>query len=205
MGTSRAPDGHEPAQMGINRRAAALVSSAMLLQVLLGGCAGLLPNAIVVGEAELQAQLAKRFPLQRSLLDSIDFELAEPRVQLDAATQRIVTELTLRGSERRSGRGLQGLLALEFALRFEPADASVRLVQPRVRSLQFDAAPDVSARRVEAVQRLGIALAERLLDDLVLYRVPDERLQRLRRVGLRPGALQVTADGLQLTLEPLAP
>jgi len=39
----------------------------------------------------------------------------------------------------------------------------------------------------------------------VLYRVPSVRLQRLRLAGVEPGALQVTADGLELTLRPLHP
>ncbi|HMO48968.1 MAG TPA: DUF1439 domain-containing protein [Rubrivivax sp.] len=185
----------------MNRRAAALAAAAALL----GGCAALLPASIVVSEAELQAQLQRRFPLQRSLLDSVDLELADPRVRLDASAQRIATELTLRGSERRSGRGLQGRLALDYALRYERADASVRLVQPRVQSLQFDEAPGLSGRRAESLQRIGLALAERLLDDLVLYRVPPQRLERLRRAGVQPGVLQVTPEGLEITLELLAP
>ena len=172
---------------------------------LLAGCGALLPHSIVLGEAELQAQLARRFPLQRSLLGSLELELSDPQLRLDAPSQRLATELTLRGSERLSGRSLQGRLALDYALRYEPADASIRLVQPRVTSLQLDPVPGLSARRTETLQRLVLPLAERLLDEMVLYRVPDERLQRLQRAGVRPGALQVTPEGLEVTLEPLAP
>jgi hypothetical protein len=183
----------------MNRRAATLAAW------LLAGCSGLLPRSIVLSESELQAQLDRRFPLQRSLLDSFDLELSDPRMQLEAASGRLATELTLRGSDRRSGRSLQGRLALDYALRYEPADGSVRLVQPRVQSLQFDDAPGLSSRRAENMQRMGIALAERLLDDLVLYRVPAQRLETLRRAGYRPGTLQLTPAGLEITIEPLAP
>jgi hypothetical protein len=183
----------------MDRRGAALALSVAWL----AGCAGLVPRSMVISEAELQAQLARRFPLQRSLLETFDLELADPRLQLDAAAGRLATELTLRGSDRRSGRGLQGRLALDYGLRWEPADGSVRLVQPRVRSLQFDDAPALSSRRAEMAQQMGVALAERLLDDLVLYRVPTERLETLRRAGYQPGKLQVTRDGLEITLEPL--
>jgi hypothetical protein len=168
----------------------------------LAACAAL-PGSITVGEAELQAQLARRFPVQRSLLEVFDLELSEPRIQLDAQSGRLATGLTLRGTERRSGRALQGRLALDYGLRYEPADASVRLVQPQVRSLQFGDAAGLSPRRTEALQHLGVALAERLLDDLVLYRVPPERLERLRRLGRQPGVLRVTPEGLEITLVPL--
>lgn len=175
------------------------VASAALL---LSGCAAV-PRSITLSEAELQAQLTRRFPLHKSVLELVDLQLSDPLLRLDAASNRLATELTLRGVERRSGRSLQGRLALDYALRFEPADNSVRLDQPRVRSLQLDPAPATPSRRAEMLQQMGIALAERALDDLVLYQVPDARLRALRAAGYRPGALRVTPAGLEITIEPL--
>ena len=184
----------------MNRRGALTALAALLL----AGCAGLgVPRSIRLSESELQAQLAKRFPMQRSLLDLFDLQLSDPVVSLDAATNRLATELTLSGSERRSGRSLQGRLALDYGLRFEPADGSIRLVQPRVESLQLGDVPGLSPRRAAMAQQMGIALAERLLDDLVLYRVSAERLAALRSAGYQPGTLQVRPDGLEITIEPL--
>jgi hypothetical protein len=178
---------------------------AALAALLLAGCVGLgVPRSITLSESELQAQLAKRFPMQRSLLDMLDLRLSDPVLRLDAAANRLATELTLSGSERRSGRSLQGRLALDYGLRWEGADGSIRLVQPRVESLQLGEVPGLSPRRAEMAQRMGIALAERLLDDMVLYQVPAERLDRLRAAGYRPGTLQVTPAGVEITIEPLA-
>lgn len=186
----------------MNRRA--LIAG--LAALLLAGCAGLgVPRSITLSERELQAQLAKRFPLQRSLLEMLDLRLSDPVVRLDPASNRLATELTLSGSERRSGRSLQGRLALDYGLRWEPADGSIRLVQPRVQSLQLGEVPGLSPRRAEMLQGMGIALAERLLDDLVLYRISAERLDRLRSAGFQPGTLQVRPDGLEITIEPLPP
>jgi hypothetical protein len=177
---------------------------AVCAALLLAACSGaFLPRSITLSEAELQAQLQRRFPLQRSLLELYDLQLSDPQLRLDAAANRLATELTLSGTERRNGRGLQGRMRLDYALRFEPADASVRLVQPRVQSLDFAPESGISSRRAEMAQRLGIALAERLLDDFVLYRVPVDRLQRLASAGLRPGALRVTQAGVEITFEPV--
>jgi hypothetical protein len=177
---------------------------AALAALLLAGCVGLgVPRSITLSESELQAQLAKRFPMQRSLLDMLDLRLSDPVLRLDAAANRLATELTLSGSERRSGRSLQGRLALDYGLRWEGTDGSIRLVQPRVESLQLGEVPGLSPRRAEMAQRMGIALAERLLDDMVLYQVPAERLDRLRAAGYRPGTLQVTPAGVEITIEPL--
>jgi hypothetical protein len=183
----------------MNRR----VVMAALLPLLLAACSGaFLPRSITLSEAELQAQLQRRFPLQRSVFELYDLQLSDPRLRLDAQANRLATELTLSGTERRSGRSLQGRLALDYGLRFEPADASIRLVQPRVQSLDFAPEPGPSQRRTELAQRLGIALAERMLDDFVLYRVPADRLQRLASAGLRPGALRITPSGVEITFEP---
>ena len=48
--------------------------------------------------------------------------------------------------------------------------------------------------------RLNNALAERVLDGLVIYRVPAERLAKLHQLGLKPGAVTITARGLEITL-----
>jgi hypothetical protein len=174
------------------------------MALLLAACSGaFLPRSITLSEAELQAQLQRRFPLQRSLLELYDLQLSDPRLRLDAQANRLATELTLSGTERRSGRSLQGRMALDYGLRFEPADASIRLVQPRVQSLDFAPEPGLSQRRTELAQRLGIALAERLFDDFVLYRVPADRLQRLASAGLRPGVLRITPAGVEITFEPV--
>ena len=174
-----------------------------LCVLLLAGCAGLLPRSIVLGEPELQAQLARRFPIERSLFDTFTLKLSDPLLSLDAAAGRLGTELTLQGSDLRNGRSLQGRLALDYGLRWEPADASVRLVQPRVQRLDFAPAQGLSVGRAEMAQRMGVALAERLLDDLVLYRVPAQRLEQLRAAGVQPGTLQVTPAGVEITLQPL--
>ena len=85
-----------------------------LCALLLAACAGLLPRSIVLGEPELQAQLARRFPIERSLFDTFTLKLSDPLLSIDAAAGRLGTELTLQGSDLRNGRSLQGMLALKL-------------------------------------------------------------------------------------------
>lgn len=178
---------------------------AALAALLAAGCAGPgVPRRIVLSEAELQAQLARRFPLQRSLLDLYELQLSDPRLRIDGAAGRLATELALQASDKRSGRMLQGRLALDYGLRWEASDASIRLVQPRVDSLQIAPESGLSPRRAELLQRMGSALVARLLDDLALYRVPEARLQAWRSAGFQPGGLQITPDGVEITIERVA-
>jgi len=172
--------------------------------LLISACSGFgVPSTITLGPDELQAQLSQRFPIRRKLLDAFELKLSEPQLRLDAQARRLSTELKVQLDDLRADRGLLGRLALGYALRYEPADATVRLVQPRVESVEFTDRQGSPPRRGDAVQPVLVALAERLLDDFVLYRVPAARLDMLRAIGVRPASLSVTPAGVELTLEPV--
>jgi hypothetical protein len=172
--------------------------------LLLSACTGFgMPDKITLSPTDLQAQLTQRFPIQRKLLEVFELKLSEPRLRLDAPARRLSTELSLQLDDLRSGRGLLGRLALGYALRYEPSDATIRLVQPRVESVEFADRQGGSPRRADAMQPVIVALAERLLEDLVLYRIPASRLDMLRAIGYRPGTLSVTPAGVEITIEPL--
>ena len=46
--------------------------------------------------------------------------------------------------------------------------------------------------------RLGALLAERVLDDFVIYRVSDERRQAMARLGVNNADVAVTSRGIEL-------
>jgi len=169
----------------------------------LGGCAGLgVPRVWVFGEAELAAMLQRAFPLQRRLLELLDLQLTEPRLRLLPERNRLALALGLQLRERLGGHALRGRLAFDTALRWEPQDASLRLAQVCVQTLALDddAPPVPPAAAGRAVPAAARALAERMLEDLPIHRLSAERLAALRQWGLQPGAVTVTARGVELTL-----
>lgn len=179
--------------------------------VLLSGCAGLGgPTVITLGEAELVGLVNRAFPLQRRLLEVLDVQLSAPHLHLLPERNRLAVDLTLTTQERLLGGSGRGRLGFDSALRWEPADATVRLNQVRVQQLGFDsggapaldavAASPSASGPASGAQRLGRTLAERLLEDLVIYRLSPERQASLRQLGLQPGAVTVTARGVEITL-----
>jgi hypothetical protein len=50
--------------------------------------------------------------------------------------------------------------------------------------------------------RLSAMLAERVLDDFVIYRVSDERRQSMARAGVNNADVAVTARGIELRFSP---
>ena len=200
----------------------------------LAGCSGWAgPRVITLGEAELADRIGRLFPRSQRLLELLDIELSTPRLRLLPESNRLALSLWLRTRERLLGNVGHGQLAFDCALRWEAQDFSLRLTQVRVQQLWFEvgAGPStppsglqfgtppgtpsgpppappaaVGAPRVagNAPPRLGPALAEKVLENLTIYRLGAETSTRLREAGLTPGAVTVTARGVEITLQRLA-
>lgn len=179
----------------LSRRGALVAGLAPLLGPVLAGCASLGPRNLTLSQADLQTLIERQFPRERRVLEVVDLSLARPVVRLLPERNRIATELELSAVERLSGRTLGGRLALDHGLRYEPSDATVRLAQVKVSGLTLDVGgTPLSAQAA----RLSGALAERVLDDFVIYRLNDERRDALKRAGLDRAEFVVTARGIEL-------
>ena len=208
----------------MQRRHLLQTTLATLPAAALWGCAGLGgPTVITLSEADLAVLIARSFPMQRRLLEMFDVQLNAPQLRLMPASNRLSVGLALTTQDRFFGNSGRGTLTFDAALRYEPRDASVRLNQVRVQNLGFEASalppplrtPAPSASGGATVQpapppvgplaRLGNALAEQALENLVIYSVPAERQASLRQLGLQPGAVTVTSRGVEISFARIAP
>lgn len=182
---------------GMSRHADRMRLVVLLLPLVgLAGCAGLggLRN-VTLSQEQLQAQIDRQFPRQQRLLELIDVNVARPALRLLPERNRIATDLDLIATERLSGRTARGSLVLEYALRFEPSDASVRLTQVRVQDAKLELG---GAPLSPSAARVGAMLAERLLDDFMLYRADAERLKLIQRLGVTAADIVVTSRGVEI-------
>lgn len=168
---------------------------------LLAGCAGLLgpPERITFGPDEIARWLDRQFPQDRRVLEVLDVTLRAPQLRLQPERGRLAAVLDVGVRERVLGGRWSGTLEFDSALRWEPRDRTLRLAQARVADLRL-VSPGAEART--AAERLGAALAERVLEDLVLYTLPAERAEALRAAGVVPAGVAVTARGVEITLSP---
>jgi hypothetical protein len=164
--------------------------------VLLAACANLDPRHVTLSAGEVQSLVERRFPRQQRVMELLDVTLTNPVVRLVPDRNRLATTMDLQASERLSGRALRGSLALDHGLRFEPSDATVRLANVKVEAMQLELAGTPLSGQAA---RLAALLAERALDDFVIYRVNDERRQSMARLGVNNADVAVTARGIELT------
>jgi hypothetical protein len=166
----------------------------------LGGCAGLMgPRTLTFSDTELSEMLAKRFPMDRRVAELVDVTVSSPRVWLIPERNRLGTSFDVQAGDRLWGKALQGKLALDYALRFEPSDESIRLTQVRVQDFRLDAG---SSPIPLPAQRIGGLLVEKMLEDLPIYHLKPEQAERMRRAGYQTSAVAVTSRGVEITLQP---
>jgi len=188
---------HPPHCPSRRRFAAALPALGLLA---LTGCAGFGgPQSVTLSEAELARLIARRFPATQRVAEIADVTISSPRVWLIPERNRLGSTFDVSAAERLFGRALQGTLSMDCALRFEPADDSLRLAQVRVQQFQLDGGGGLLAPQA---QRIGALLAERVLEDMAVYRLKPQQAERLRAAGLRAGAVTVTSRGVELALAP---
>lgn len=167
---------------------------------LLSGCATLAgPRTVVFSESELQALLARRFPLDRRLMEVLEVRISEPHVGLLPQQNRLSAELTVSANDRLFANRLHGQLSLTTGLRVEPTDRSLRLKDVRVTQLTLDKLGEAASERG---QRLGTLIVERLLEDTTIHQFRVEQWDRLMSAGYAPPTVAVTSRGLELTAAP---
>ena len=170
----------------------------------LGACASVLgPRRVVYSEAELAALLARRFPVDKRLLEWLDVEVSHPQVRLQPEDNRLELALGVALRDRLFTTRLQGRLRLSTALAVRAEDRSLRMRQVRVHDWAVDGLDDASRwpSRVQG-QRLGGLLVERVLEDLSVYTFKDSDWQRLTDAGYAPPQVRIQPQGLELLAVP---
>lgn len=170
----------------------------------LGACSSpavqvLTQRRLTLSGAQLQAALEPRFPMQQRVAEVLDVRLSTPRLQLLPERGRIATELQLDITERLLQSTHPARLVLDFGLRFEPSDRSVRLQGVRVQQLVLTR---LAPAYQELMNRYAPRLAERALDGLMLHQISEAEWNTLQMLGLQPGEFSITPQGLSLDFRP---
>jgi hypothetical protein len=177
----------------------------LLAPVLPAAAAWLGPDTITVGLSQIDAVLARRFPLKRRVLDLIDLEVAPPALRLLPRDNRLGADLNIQITDPASAQKATGAMAISFGLRYAAKDASVRLTQPRLERVGFDAGQGAAGMLDPQWLQAAAPVVARLLDNAAIYRLKPEQLELMQRAGVQPGELRVTPLGVEIRIEPIPP
>ena len=152
-----------------------------------------------ISTAQLQQALELRFPRRFTVSGLVDVEVRVPRLRLLPEQNRLGAELLADISGAALRRRHAGSVDLDFALRYESSDQSVRAHRIRMNSIRLEGLnPDTADMFEEYVGRLS----HQAVREVALHRLRPQDLALAHTMGLEPGTITVTQQGLWIALVP---
>ncbi|WP_328793951.1 DUF1439 domain-containing protein [Hydrogenophaga sp. PBL-H3] len=150
----------------------------------------------------LQRSVAQRFPMRYPVQGLLNLDLQPPRLSLLPEQNRMRAEMVVDAAGPTLNRSHRGSFDLDFALRYEASDRTLRAHQLRIDRLRF---PSLQPGVVELLNTYAPALAEQSLREVVLHRLQPQDLRMADALGMQPGPITVTSSGLVIgfVLKPL--
>ncbi len=174
--------------------------TAMPCLALAGAARAALPDAEVgprytVSAAHLEWMLTQHFPLRYPVAGLLDLALQAPRLHMLPEQNRLSAQMRVEASGPALPRRQQGSFDVDFALRYEASDRTLRAMGLRFRNLRF---PDLQPAASEWLNAYGPALAEQSMLEVVLHQLRAQDLALADAMGLQPGPVTVTQEGLMI-------
>jgi len=155
----------------------------------------LLTNEFTATRDELQAELAKRFPITRRYGELARVSLHDPQLALDGSAKRatLASRLVFVSPLLRAS-SIGGHAAVSSALRWDAASLAVRLQDPRVEQLRID---DVTGSDAQTLERIGAAVVQEALQGYALHTFRPDDL----RLGIKVQGITIGADEIKVKFE----
>jgi hypothetical protein len=154
-----------------------------------------------ISREQLQQVLAERFPLRYAAQGLLELRITEPALRLLPERNRIACELPIEVSGPALDRTYNGAIALDFALRYEAGDRTLRAHQIRVRAVHVQGLARDAAMLIDAYAR---SASERALLEVVVHRLRPGDLALAETMGFEPGEITVEPGGLAIRFVPRA-
>jgi hypothetical protein len=147
---------------------------------------------------ELQARIARRFPMRMRYMELFTVSLEHPRLDLDGGKNRagLTATLTMDSPLLRPSTA-QGVVAVSSALKYDAPARALRLDQPRLERLELKGVTGHDAERLQGIIAL---VAQELLRDQPLRTFTAEELTMGRKT-YEIGAITVRDDGIGMELK----
>jgi hypothetical protein len=155
--------------------------------------------AYTVSQQQLQRVLQERFPLRYPVGGLLEVELLAPGLRLLPELNRVAAELPVEAAGPALRRRYTGRVDLDFALRYEPADKSIRAHRIRVNAVRMEGLSREGARLLDDYLR---QLSEQALVEVVLHTLRPQDLALATTMGFEPGEITVTPQGLTVRFVP---
>lgn len=150
-------------------------------------------------QAELQERIGRKFPLNRRVARVFDVQLTNPRTTLDAANNRLITQIDARiTTQIFMADPVLVTFAVNSGLKYQSSTRALLLDSPTAERIEISGVP---ARYSGELQAVGAHVAAQVLTDYPLYTFTPEEL-RIGDKEVEPGAITITPDGIKVEIKP---
>jgi hypothetical protein len=155
----------------------------------------LLLNEFTATRDELQAELARRFPITRRYGELASVSLHDPQLALDGSVNRatLASRLVILSPLLRPS-SVGGQVAVSSGLRWDSSGLSVRLQDPRAEQVRIDGVTGNDAQRLE---RISASVVQEALQGYPLLTFRPEEL----RFGLKVQGISIGVDEIKVRFE----
>jgi len=171
--------------------------------LMLAGCwslpAGAATPRYTVPREEIEEAAKERFPLRYALNQLVSLTVQPPRIGLRPEANRLNADMAVQAAGPLLGRAYAGRLDVDFGLRYEPKDRTLRAHGLKIRTLDF---PDLPPEAALLLAQYAPQIARQSLGEVVLHTLRPQDLALPDGLGMQPGAITVTARGLAVELVP---
>ncbi len=171
----------------------------LALAVLLGfGIQAQAQARYTVSAEQLQQMVAQRFPLRYPVAGLVNMDVQAPALRLLPALNRLSAEMAVEAAGPALARSQSGTFEVDFALRYEASDRTIRAHKLRFKRLQIADLPPLTS---ELLNAYAPTMAEQTLQEVVLHQLQAKDLATADNLGLQPSTITVTDSGLVIGLE----
>lgn len=146
-----------------------------------------------VSAEQLQQVVAQRFPLRYPVAGLLDLDIQAPLLRLLPEQNRVRAEMAVEAAGPALRRSHSGTFDVDFALRYEPSDHTIRAYQLRFQNLHLS---DLQPQASILLNAYGPALAAQALQEVVLHQLRPQDLAMADKLGMQPDRITVTDKGL---------
>jgi hypothetical protein len=168
----------------------ALATAALVLAALQSAQA---QPSYTVSVKNLQQELAQRFPVRYPVPGLLDLDVQAPQLLLLPEQNRVNARMAVDATGPALRYSHSGTFDVNFALRYEPSDQTIRAYRLNFQNLRFS---DLQPQASELLNAYGPAMANKMLKEVVLYQLRPQDLAIADSLGMQPGSITVTDKGL---------
>ncbi len=161
-----------------------------------------LPPGFNVPETVLQQSVGQRFPMRYPVPGLLNLDVQVPQLRLLPEQNRLAANMAVLAAGPALNRSHRGSFDVDFALRYESRDRTVRAHQLRLNRLRF---PTLAPGVEDMLNTYAPLIGQQMLHEVVLHQLSPQDLAMADALNMQPGSITVTETGLRigLVLKPL--